>query len=50
MKLLPDNSFEYDVFICHSSKDKPIITTLIEDLKKENITYWIDAEQIEFGD
>jgi formylglycine-generating enzyme required for sulfatase activity len=50
MKLLPDSSFEYDVFICHSSKDKPIITTLIEDLKKENITYWVDAEQIEFGD
>lgn len=44
------NSFEHDVFICHSSKDKPIIEALIEDLKKEKITYWVDAEQINFGD
>lgn len=42
--------FKYDVFICHSSKDKPIISTLIEDFKKENVTYWVDAEQINFGD
>lgn len=44
------NSFEYHVFICHSSKDKPIIANLIEDFKKDNITYWIEAEQIVFGD
>jgi hypothetical protein len=44
------NSFEYDVFICHSSKDKPIIEALIKDLKKERISYWVDAEQINFGD
>jgi hypothetical protein len=42
--------FEYDVFICHSSKDKPIIESLIKDLKKKNVTYWVDAEQIDFGD
>jgi len=45
-----DKLLKYDVFICHSSKDKPIIRALIEDLKKEQIAYWIDAEQIEFGD
>lgn len=50
MQQVLDNSFKYDVFICHSSKDKPIIATLIEDLKKENITYWVDAEKINFGD
>jgi small GTP-binding protein len=44
------NLFEYDVFICHSSKDKPKIEALIKDLKKEKITYWVDAEQINFGD
>ena len=44
-----DNSFEYDVFICHSSMDEPVIAALIEDFKKENITYWVDAEQINFG-
>jgi hypothetical protein len=43
------NSFEYDVFICHSSKDKPIIEAILKDLKKENITCWVDAEQIGFG-
>lgn len=42
--------FEYDVFICHSSNDKSVLTTLIEDFKKENITYWVDAEQIDYGD
>ena len=45
-----DSSFEYDVFICHSSKDKPIIEALIEDLKKQKIIYWVDTEQIDFGD
>lgn len=42
--------FEFDIFICHSSTDNPIIATLIEQFKRENITYWIDAEQINFGD
>ncbi len=45
-----DKSFKYDVFICHSSKDNSVIESLIKDLKKENITYWVDAEQIKFGD
>jgi hypothetical protein len=40
----------YDVFICHSSKDKPTIRRLIQDLKNNGITYWIDHEQINFGD
>jgi small GTP-binding protein len=47
---ITDNSFEYDVFICHSSKDKPIIEALIKDLKKEKINYWVDVEKIDFGD
>jgi len=41
---------EFDVFICYSSKDKPIINDLIKTLKKEGITYWIDTEQIRYGD
>ncbi|AKB47719.1 hypothetical protein MSKOL_1942 [Methanosarcina sp. Kolksee] len=45
-----DNLFEYDVFICHSSKDKPIVDSLIKDLKKKSVTYWVDKEQINFGD
>jgi internalin A len=41
---------EYDVFICHSYKDKPIIEELINRLRKEKITYWFDDEQIDYGD
>lgn len=44
------NSFEYDIFICHSSKDKSIVETLITDLKRDNISYWVDIEQITYGD
>ena len=42
--------FKYDVFICHSSEDKPIIETITNALAREKIAYWVDAEQIKFGD
>lgn len=42
--------FDFDVFICHSSEDEPIINDLIKKFKKEGITYWVDTEQIHFGD
>jgi hypothetical protein len=42
--------FVYDVFICHSSKDKLVIKKIIEDLKARNISYWYDEEQIGSGD
>ena len=43
-------TFEYDVFICHSSKDKPfIIDKIIPEFQQQGITYWFDAEQITFG-
>lgn len=43
--------FDYDVFICHSSQDKPfIIDNIIPELRRQGITYWFDAEQIKFGD
>jgi hypothetical protein len=48
-RITPDNSFEYDVFICHSSKDNPIIEALIKDFKMHGITYWVAEEQIKFG-
>ncbi|QWR78553.1 toll/interleukin-1 receptor domain-containing protein [Candidatus Magnetomonas plexicatena] len=39
----------YDVFICHSSKDKDfIIKKILPRLKKRGITYWIDNEQIKY--
>ncbi|WP_373526076.1 toll/interleukin-1 receptor domain-containing protein [Nostoc sp.] len=43
--------FEYDIFICHSSKDKPfIIDKIIPVFQQQGITYWFDAEQITYGD
>ncbi len=45
-----DNFIKYDVFLCHSAKDKPIITSLTKAFEKEGITYWVDAEQIDYGD
>jgi hypothetical protein len=44
------NNFEYEVFICHSSQDKPfIVENIIPEFKRQGITYWFDAEQIKFG-
>ncbi|TBR56517.1 hypothetical protein B4U84_29395 [Westiellopsis prolifica IICB1] len=45
------NNFKYDVFICHSSQDKPfILDNIIPEFQQQGITYWFDAEQIKFGD
>jgi Fe-S cluster assembly iron-binding protein IscA len=44
------SKFKYDVFICHSSKDKPLLKSIINEFMKNEICYWIDAEQIKFGD
>lgn len=43
-------NYKYDVFISYSSKDFSIIQKVINDFKNNNITYWIDIEQIEPGD
>lgn len=40
----------YDVFISHASKDKDVVLRVIEDLKNLRISYWVDHEQIIFGD
>ena len=42
--------FEYDVFLCHSSADKPIVEQIARNLRNAGITYWLDGEQIKFGD
>jgi hypothetical protein len=50
-KVAPASSIPlYDVFICHCSKDKSTIEKIVQDLRNNNITYWIDSEQITFGD
>jgi hypothetical protein len=42
--------FKYDVFISHSHADKDAIAPVIQRLREAGISYWLDAEQIAFGD
>ena len=40
-----------DVFICHASEDKSeIIKPLATAFKREDISYWYDETEIEWGD
>lgn len=43
-------SFYFNVFICHSSKDKKEVLDIIQAFKRKGVTYWVDHEQIEYGD
>lgn len=38
---MPDD-FQYDVFLCHSSKDKPVVRELAIRLKKDKLR--VDSE------
>lgn len=43
--------YEWGVFLCHSSNDKKIVKKIALDLlNKENISYWLDEEQIKSGE
>jgi WD40 repeat protein len=44
------DEFQYDVFLSHSSKDKPIVRDIARRLKKDGIRVWLDEEQIKPGD
>lgn len=41
---------DFDVFLCHSSKDAPEVRAVARDLKSRGVSYWLDEEQIGFGD
>jgi hypothetical protein len=42
---------QYDVFLCHSSEDKKgVVSHLVESLKAAKISYWLDDEEILWGD
>ena len=43
-------AYNFTVFISHGSKDKAIVRKLTRRLKDAAISYWIDEEQITFGD
>jgi len=34
--------FDYDVFISHSSKDKPVVLELANRLKQDGLRVWLD--------
>jgi hypothetical protein len=42
--------FNYDVFISHSSKDKPVVRELAERLRKDGLRVWLDDWEIRPGD
>ncbi|MCP4347938.1 MAG: toll/interleukin-1 receptor domain-containing protein, partial [Desulfobacterales bacterium] len=41
---------EWDVFIAFASEDFPTVSKIIKDMKRYNIRYWLDDEQIMPGD
>jgi hypothetical protein len=43
-------AFKYDVFISHSHVDRDAVARIAERLREAGIAYWLDAEQINFGD
>jgi TIR domain len=55
--ILPEENDEFSqsihpfsVFLSHSSTDKETVLKVIETFKKAKISYWVDHEQISFGD
>lgn len=43
-------SFRFDVFLSHSSKDKSVIRPLAERLRKDGVRVWLDEWEIKPGD
>lgn len=43
-------TFEYDVFLSYSSKDKETVHALAERLKKDGLRVWLDSWEIQPGD
>src|SRR4051812_6493172 len=42
--------FEYDVFLSHSNKDKPIVRKLADKLAKDGVRVWLDERILQPGD
>lgn len=45
-----DDSSAYDVFLSHSSKDKPVVRALAERLRKDGLRVWFDEWVLKPGD
>jgi hypothetical protein len=44
------DSFTYDVFLSHNSRDKPQVRKLAEQLKRAGLRVWFDEWVIKPGD
>ncbi|MEM9544509.1 MAG: TIR domain-containing protein [Bacteroidota bacterium] len=47
---MQNQSFKYDVFLSHSSKDKPIVLELAKRLRDDGLKVWLDDWMIKPGD
>ena len=43
-------TFKYDIFLSHSSKDKPAVRELAERLRRDGLRVWFDEWEIRPGD
>ena len=46
----PEQHFPFDVFLCHSSKDKVVVREIAARLKQDGVRVWFDEDQIKPGD
>jgi hypothetical protein len=46
----PTQAYRFQVFLSHSRDDRPLVGKLMDQLRAAGITYWVDEEQIKFGD
>ena len=46
----PPNDYDYDAFLCHSSADKDVVREVAKAFAGGGISYWLDEEQIKYGD
>lgn len=44
------DDFKYDVFLSHSSKDKPVVRPIAERLRNDGLKVWFDEWEIKLGD
>lgn len=43
------NEYGFDAFLCHSSADKEVVREIAKALAAAGISYWLDEEQIKYG-
>ncbi len=44
------DTFQYDAFLSHSAKDKPVVRDVAERLRKDGLRVWFDEWEIRPGD